>query len=145
MYSMLKKAVLIGTLAIISLPLVANADLLTDNNTDKYSSAEAYFPPPTPPNCSGMIGVAGITAPGEKNHTTSSKDVKALCNLAVPCNAYVIVETSQSAALGCSGTIIATATISDFNTDVVTKITPVAGAAYSVSGVGTNHIVISKN
>lgn len=143
---MLKIPALIGTtLAILSLPLIANADLYTTNNTDQYSSAKLAPPSPAPYNCSGMIGDAGITKPGEQHHLTSTKDVKALCNLVVPCTAQIIMETSYNNAAGCTGTVIATATIKDFTTDIVTNIAPVAGTAYSVSGVGTSSITISKN
>lgn len=144
---MLNKSALIGTtLALIALPLIAQADLYTTNNTDKYSSAKLTAPSNPPYNCSGSApNDVGITKPGEVNHLTLAKDVKGLCNLVVPCTANIIMESSHADAVSCTGVIVAKATIENFDTDVVTKIEPVAGSGYTVSGAGTNKITISKN
>ena len=143
---MLNKSVIIGTtLALFSLPFIAQADLYTTNNTDKYSSAKLTAPSAPPYNCSGTApNDVGITKPNEQNHLTLSKDVKGLCNLTVPCVANIVMEDTHADAVGCNGLIIAKATINDFSTDVVSKIEPVAGSGYTVTGAGTNKITISK-
>jgi hypothetical protein len=140
---MLKKSVLIGaTLALFSLPLIAQADLFTTNNTDQWSSVIVTTNKNT---CSGTAA-HGVTNPHSTTQTTSG-EVRALCGT-TPCHADIIMETSLDAAKKCTGIKIGTAVLNDLNTDVILqKDINITDANYSViSNESTQHstITISK-
>jgi hypothetical protein len=136
----LKKSIVIGTtLAVLSLPIIANADLITINKTSEYSSVIATS---NKNLCSGGAS-GGVTYPYSTNTTTATQ-VKIVCGTAnATCVANVVMETSLDAAKKCSGTVIGTAYLR-MSDNVVTSVSLIPGSGYTVSGVGSNTITLSK-
>jgi hypothetical protein len=133
-----KKIVLIGTaLSIFNLPIIANANLITTNYTSEYSSANVTST--NPANCSGQAG--GVTPPNGGELTTTTTEVKILCGSKTPCNADIIMESSNQNAITCTGHIVGKAVLNDLVNDTVSSVT-VTDSRYDIQGQGTNHITI---
>ena len=73
---MIKKAILIGAIALSCLPLIARADLITNNNTDEPSTVKITTG--VLKLCSGGFD-GGITPAREMNHRVPQDSVKRLC------------------------------------------------------------------
>ncbi|MBV8802185.1 MAG: hypothetical protein JO131_04345 [Gammaproteobacteria bacterium] len=139
---MLKKPVLIGTIVTtISFPLFANADLITINKTNEWSSVSVTSV--NPPRCSGKAG--GITNPNS-TLTTTTAQVQALCSH-TPCIANILMAKDQASAANCNGSsvVIGTAILNNLSTDVVLqKDINITNPNYTVVSNDSNIITISK-
>lgn len=128
-----KTALLGAALALIYLPLAAHADLITVNKTNEWSTVKVFGT-----LCAGSKGK--FTPPNDTLHAKDG-EVRALCLAQSPCEAKIIMSTSEADVRECKGKEIGYAKVTLADMKIVEAHTDIAG--YTLSGEGTSTLVIN--
>lgn len=122
--SLKKKILLVSSLALLTLPVISFADLVTVNNTNEYSAVRVT----STGICSGNVG--RYTAP-HSTSTTSPLAVRVLCSGSGPSCAAVMYSSTTCVA----GTEVANVSVNMANMNV--SVNGVINPRYSIIAQGS--------